>query len=74
MFFFVKAKRMIPEQLQLYQKKMKLEQQLADVKNSIEAKKKEFTDLSTAMKHKSKLPFDEINGFEMKNNFKKICF
>lgn len=53
-FLFVKAKRMIPERFQLYQKKMKLQQQLAEVKNNIEAKKKEFTDLSTAMKNKSK--------------------
>lgn len=66
MFFLAKAKRMIPEQLQRYQKKKKLEQQLVEARNSIEAKKKEFTDLSTAIKYKSKLPSDEINGFGLK--------
>lgn len=47
---------MIPDQLQLYQKKMKLEQQLAEAKTSIEAKKKEFIDLLTAIKNNSKHP------------------
>lgn len=74
-FFLVKAKRMIPEQLLRYQKKMKLEQQLAEAKTSIEAKKKQFTDLSTAMKNKSKLLFDRIQWFRSEKSSQKTnCF
>lgn len=44
---------MIPEQLQLYQKKKKMDEQLAEVKSEIDSKKKEFKDLLALIKTKS---------------------